>query len=279
MNGKIIKLNDYKLTYGEGNVYINVFGAFKYKGSKYIVYSYDNTKLYWGSLFIRNNESVVMTSKGDDEEIIKNFVFSIIDEKKDENYETISLKDINNIQIIDEHLCNFKVDILKLNDLTIPKEKVVTTDTNTKKGFSYMTLFFIIFLLVVVAFFFFNPEILLGKNSTYKCIRKYTHDKLPASVNETVTLVFDSKGKIVSINTKSDFVFTDTTYYNNFRDNSYFYQYFKDGDTYKFDDDKYTYRLFSSTDVKNDYFGPTTKDELLEQYKNDNYSCGPTYEE
>lgn len=279
MNGKIIKLNDYKLTYGEGTILLKVFSAFKYKGNKYVIYSYDDTKLYWGSLFVRNDEIVVMTSKEDNEEIIKDYVFSLLEDKKDDKYEIVSLDDINSIQIIDEHLCSFKVNILQLEDLTIPKKEVIVEESNNKNGVSYMAIFFIIFLLVLGAFFFFNPEVLFGKNSIYVCKKSYIHDKLPASVNEEVKLVFDDKENIISIDSKSDFVFTDIEYYGNFKDNSYFYQYFKDGDTYKFDDDEYTYRLFNSIDVKNDYFGETKQNELLNQYQKNGYKCEISNEE
>ena len=57
MIGKVLKVNDYKFEYGKETTYINAFGGFKYKknGNKYIVYSYDNNKLFYGSLFIKNN--------------------------------------------------------------------------------------------------------------------------------------------------------------------------------------------------------------------------------
>ena len=50
MIGKILKVSDYKFVYGQDTVYINVFGAFKSRrsGNRYIVYSYDNKKLYCG---------------------------------------------------------------------------------------------------------------------------------------------------------------------------------------------------------------------------------------
>ena len=54
---------------------------------------------------------------------------------------------------------------------------------------------------------------------------------------------------------------------------SYFYQYFSDGDTYKFDDNTYTYKLFSSINTKEDFFLPTDKDGLIKHYQDDNYTC------
>ena len=76
MNGKRIKVNDFKFKYGQETKFINVFGAFKYKknNNKYVIYSYDNSKLYYGSLFIRDNELVIMLSKNDGENLINKFL-------------------------------------------------------------------------------------------------------------------------------------------------------------------------------------------------------------
>ena len=46
-----------------------------------------------------------------------------------------------------------------------------------------------------------------------------------------------------------------------------------DGDTYKFDDNTYTYKLFSSINTKEDFFLPTDKDGLIKHYQDDNYTC------
>ena len=79
MNGKRIKVNDFKFKYGQETIFINVFGAFKYKinNNKYVIYSYDNSKLYYGSLFIRDNELVIMLSKNDGENLINKFLDDI----------------------------------------------------------------------------------------------------------------------------------------------------------------------------------------------------------
>ena len=60
MNGKVIKLNDYKFNFGQETIFLNVFAVFKSikNGNKYIIYSYDNKKLYCGSAFVKNNEII-----------------------------------------------------------------------------------------------------------------------------------------------------------------------------------------------------------------------------
>lgn len=275
MIGKQIRLNDYKFTYGRETIYLNVYGAFKNKknGNKYVIYSYDNSKLYFGSLFIRNKEIIVMIPKEDESEIVKKFTYSILDNKLSDDFEVISLDDIDSIQIIDETLCDFNVDMSKLYDITIPKPKVEKEEIKPNKKISIASIFFVLLFVVIILFFFVNPEVIFGKNKEYSCTKSYLHDELPASVNEEVVLVFNGKDNINSIDVKTDYVFSDAQYYKDFKDKSYFYNYFKEGDTYKFEDTTYTYRLFSKIDTNEDYFMPSKLDDLVSYYKNNGYEC------
>ena len=275
MNGKVIKLNDYKFNFGQETIFLNVFAVFKNikNGNKYIIYSYDNKKLYCGSAFVKNNEIIVMISKGENDDDIKKFVKELINNNYQEEYEIISLDKVNSIQVIDEAICDVDVDIKKLNDITIPKHKVVEKEVVPKKKVNFTIVFLLVFILVVAMFFFFNPEVINGKNVYYTCSKSCNHEKLPASVIENVELEFNGHGTIIDIKVKSDYIFNDVNYYKEFRDKSYFYQYFSDGDTYKFDDNTYTYKLFSSINTKEDFFLPTDKDGLIKHYQDDNYTC------
>lgn len=275
MIGKQIRLNDYKFTYGKETIYLNVYGAFKNKknGNKYVIYSYDNSRLYFGSLFIRNKEIIVMIPKEDESEIVKKFTYSILDNKLSDDFEVISLDDIDSIQIIDETLCDFNVDMSKLYDITIPKPKVEKEEIKPNKKISIASIFFVLLFVVIILFFFVNPEVIFGKNKEYSCTKSYLHDELPASVNEEVVLVFNGKDNINSIDVKTDYVFSDAQYYKDFKDKSYFYDYFKEGDTYKFEDTTYTYRLFSKIDTNEDYFMPSKLDDLVSYYRNNGYEC------
>ena len=77
MNGKVIKLKDYKFNFGQETIFLNVFAVFKSikNGNKYIIYSYDNKKLYCGSAFVKNNEIIVMISKGENDDDIKKYKY------------------------------------------------------------------------------------------------------------------------------------------------------------------------------------------------------------
>lgn len=278
MIGKRIKVNDYKFVYGQETIYVNVFAAFKNKknGNKYIIYSYDNKKIYFGTLFVREQEIIVMTSKEDISNIIKNFIDLLLNGNVDSDYEVISLDNINSIQIIDESIYNNTVDINKLSDLTIPKSKLKEdVNTNKKVNKKKILLFLVIIVVIVIAglLYFMKDKILDKSNSNYLCSRSSFSASLPCTVKEEVELTFDYKKNINNIEVKSNYIFTDTAYYKEFKDKSYFYKYINDGDTYKFDDEKYTYIVFSNINTEEDYFMPRTLEEFISYYKNNNYDC------
>lgn len=279
MIGKKIKLNDYKFTYGQETIYLNIYGAFKNTktGNKYAIYSYDNNKnkVFYGSFFKRNKEAVIMVSKTNPKDVIKEFINSILEASKDEKFEIISLDDIESAEIIDEHTVDFDIDIKKLHDLTIPKPivKEEKIEPKKKKSVSIAGIFFGLFIIVVIAFFFVNPEVIMGKNREYSCTKTYFHTSLPATLNEEIHLTFSGKGIITNIDVTTDYVFRDTDYYNEFKEKSYFYQYIEEGDTYKFIDQEITYRLFSKINTKEEYFLPTEEAELLSHYNQKKYVC------
>lgn len=274
MIGKKIKVMDYKFTYGEEDIYINVYGAFKYlkNSNRYIIYSYDDKKLYYGSFFVKDNIGTIMAPKNTDKDIINNFINGILSNNINNEYEIINLKEINGIQVIDELIFDNEVDINKLYEYTIPKEEV--QEVITKKGnFSFAILGIILLFIVIGLFFFVNPEIITGKNKLYICEKSVNDNKLPMVVNEKINLSFFNNGDIINMNLIYDYVFTDVNYYNEFKNKNYFYKYIEEGDTYKFDDSIYTYRVFRSIDVANDFFLPNSEEDLIVYYKNNGYDC------
>lgn len=280
MNGKRLRLNDFKITYGVETVYINMYGAFKNKksGNKYAVYSYEKKdKLHYGTFYQREKEAVIMASKENPCDIVKEYLEFILENKENDKFENLSLREIETVQIIDEYTGDLKIDLNKLKEITIPKEIIkeeIKEDKKNKKPISFATIFFIIFLLVVAAFFFVNPEVIIGKDKQYSCTKYYLHKTLPASVEEEVSLTFSGKEKIKDIEVKTDHIFNDTSYYQQFKEKSYYYQYMEEGDTYKLIDESYTYRLFSKVDINDeDYFLPTDEQELVNHYAKEGYNC------
>lgn len=277
MQGKRLRVNEYKLTYGQETIYINMYGAFKNKknGNKYAIYSYENkNKLNYGTFFQRGKEAVIMSSKEDISEMIKEFTESLLNSSENEKYEILSLNEIETVQIIDEHKSDITVDLNKLKDITIPKIviKEEKEETKNKKPISIAGLFFTLFVIVVIAFFFVNPEVIIGKDKNYSCTKNYSHKNLPASVEEEIQLTFNGKGSIITIDKIADYKFTDLKRYQEFKEKSEFYQYMDEGDTYKLIDEELKYRLFSSIDVDNNII-PKEEKELIEYYQDKEYTC------
>jgi len=280
MIGKKVRVNDYKFTYGGETVYLDLYGVFKNKsGNKYGIYSYSDkpNKLFYGTYFQRNNEAVIMASKEDPKELVKEFTESVLEDTYKDKFEIISLEKVETVEIIDEYQADFNINLNKLKDLTIPKpvvKKEKEEPKKEKKQVSLAVLFFILFIIVVIAFFFVNPEVIIGKDKIFSCTKNYLHKKLPASVSEEIYLTFSGKGKVTDIDLTTDYKFNDTDYYREFRDKSYFYQYMEENDTYKFMDDKYTYRLLSKIDVESEeYFMPTEELKLIDYYEEKGYTC------
>lgn len=278
MQGKRLRVNEYKLTYGQETIYINMYGAFKNNknGNKYAIYSYENkNKLHYGTFFKRGKEAVIMSSKEDISEMIKEFTKSLLNSSENEKYEILSLNEIETVQIIDEHKSDVAIDLNKLKDLTIPKivVKEEKEENKNKKPISISGIFFTLFIIVVIAFFFVNPEIIIGKNKNYSCIKNYSHKNLPASVTEKIELTFSGKGNVINIDKITDYEFTNTERYQSFKERSEFYQYMDEGDTYKLIDAESKYRVFSSIKIEDNELIPKTEDELISYYGEKEYTC------
>ena len=98
--------------------------------------------------------------------ILKKFVKELIDNNYQEEYEIISLDKVNSIQVIDEAICDIDVDINKLNDITIPKPKVVEKEVVPKKKVNFTIVFLLVFILVVAMFSFLIQKLLMVKMFT-----------------------------------------------------------------------------------------------------------------
>lgn len=207
--------------------------------------------------------------------MIDSFLNNILNSEKNNAFEIISLDNINSAQIIDEGIINKKIDINKLDELTIPKKKVqeVVNKNKRKKRISISGIFFALFIVVVVAFFFFNPEVIMGKDKKYVCDREYNHNTLSILIREEVKLTFSGKGKIKNSVVTNNYIFNSDSRYNKFKNNGEFYKYMNEGDTYKFVDEEKTYRVMSNIKDLKEYFSSEDEDSILEYYNRNNYKC------
>ena len=275
MFGKKIRVNDYKFTYGSDIVYINVYAVFRVKKSneKFIIYSYDDKKLFYGSLYINGNMGTVMASDKDNTMIVDTILLNIFDNKSDDKYEILDISKIDSIQIIEEKVYEKNIDINRLYDITMPKEKIEEENISSKKNNNYWVFIILIILIIGVIIFISISKFISLKKEIYVCEKEYEHNSLPADVIDKIDITFDYKNKLIDIDNSTSYVFTDTNYYYEFKDNSYFYKYIDNADTYKFDDSNYTYRVFKNIDVNDDKFLSRDKDSLVSYYENKGYTC------
>ena len=112
MLGKKIVINDYKFAYEKEPKYLNVYGAFMLsKKQCYIIYSYDNKKLYYGNLYIKNKMGTIMINEENDN-VIREFITCLLNNTAANNYQIIDLNYIDSIQIIyneNNDLPNYRV--------------------------------------------------------------------------------------------------------------------------------------------------------------------------
>lgn len=275
MIGRRIAIHDYKNVYDDGINYLNVIVAFKYDEKNiYIIYSYDNKKVYYGNLFVKNKIGTVMASDVDSN-IIKKVLEDLIKKQHIGNYPIMDLNYISSVQIIDEKPCDFSIDVNKLIDITIPKEKNIVdipvrnmTSKKNKNFIIIIIIFFLFFVLVGIYLYITNNS---DSNNLYVCRKEYTHDELPASVIDEKEIFFANRSKVI-VKSSCDYIFNDTDYYNEFKNNK-FYKYTDNVDSYKFDDDTYTYRTFSELDATKDKELAGVKDKLVSYYSELGYDC------
>ena len=271
MIGRRILINDYKFAYEKAAGYLNVYAAFMLsKKQCYIIYSYDNKKIYYGNLYVKNRIGTIMiTQEADD--IIKEFIDNLVNNKVNNNYQVIDLNYIDSIQIIDEKLCDFSVDINKVYNITMPKEVDKRTIDN-KKNKSIIPVIIVLFLFAGIGIYLYiNKNSLIGDNE-YICEKTYKHEELPADVNEEINISFVN-GNLSKVKVILEHVFTDTNYYKEFKDSNMFYKYMEKGYTYKFDDDAYIYRTFNEINIDKNFSLPKKENKLISYYISNDYKC------
>ena len=97
MNGKLAKVKQYNLEFGARDRFVNILGCFKYKpnGNVYIIYADTDTKysiIYYGSGHLKESVALCMQCRNKtEEEIIKEYLFKLIQQDNLDNFELISL--------------------------------------------------------------------------------------------------------------------------------------------------------------------------------------------
>lgn len=290
MNGKVLKVIEYNLTFGSNDRMVNVFGCFKYipTNSLYLVYADVDTKysiVYYGSSHIKDNSILSMSCNDKkEEEIIKEYIFKVNQKETLENFEIISLENIEGIEIISSNKLEVKPEILNsLVENTIPKkeekkeEENPTLSKKKKKGNKLFLILLIIILLGGSGYFYVKS--LLPEDNSIKnivCKKNYQHKTLDATVEESSTYFFDNKENLQTIETTLIYQFTSASSYQDFINKGTYYRYMPDDNTeggWDKNDEEHTFKIITKERIGTEYNKPTQYEEVLAYYTDEKYTC------
>ncbi len=284
--GKILKVTEYDLSFGNNARKVNVFGCFKYKptNSLYIIYADVNDNynvVYYGGSHVKGNSVLSMGCRDKkDEEIIKEYIYKVTEKKELKNFEEIALDNIEEIEIIASNKLEIKKEVLdSLIDLTIPKPVEKEEVKPVKKKSSKKILIFFIFILLLVGggyvyFATLTPKETVSKNMVCTLTKK--HDTLNANLEETSTYNFNYQDVLESIDTTMIYQFITEEDYQEFINKGTFYRYMPDEDTdggWSKDDTAHTFTIITKENIDDTYDKPTNYEEVLITLKKDGYSC------
>ena len=297
MNGKVLKVTEYNLTFGTPERKVNVLSLFRYKQNNnlYVIYTDPNTTysfINYGGSHINDTTILSMTcSNKKEEEIIKEYVFKVTNKEELTDFEIVSLKDITEIEIIGSNKLELKKEVLtSLTELTLPKpqeKEVNEKENNTKKKKSKMPkilMFILLILLLAGGYYYYSQNLKTTSNNqneinkTITCTKTYDHEDLEnVVVDEEKIFNFNNNDSLENVNTNSTYNFQSDDDYFNFIQEGTYYKYMQqdkniDG-SYKNDDNKKTFKIMLKEKVGNNYSGPTAYEEVLSYYKNENYNC------
>lgn len=290
MNGKVLKVVEYNLTFGESTRLINVYGLFRYKKNNnlYIVYSDTNIQynyISYGSSHIKDKSVLSMAvSTKEEEEIIKEYIFKVVNHEELSNFEMISLEKIDGIELISSNKLEIKGDVLKtLIDLTIPqikKEEKVAKEVTVqpKKKGNKKVLFIFLFLILVAGGGYGYLQMRPKENKvikTFTCTKTYQHNTLKAKVEEENTYHFGNSEKLEFYEEKKNYQFLTAEDYQDFINKGLIYRYIPEGNdsSFKQNEKKYNFQTYVKKTVDVSYDKKTTYEEALQEVKDEGYTC------
>lgn len=292
MNGKVLKVVEYNLTFGATDRYVNVYGVFKYtkNNNLYIIYSDPNPTynyISYGSSYIKNNSILSLaTTKKEEEEIVKEYIFKIINQEPTKDFEFISLDSIEEIEIIGSNKIEVKEDVLKsLINLTIPKPKKEEIENQSikpkKKKFHKITFLLLIILISGSIYFFMtknNDKTTEVKDSikTFICTKEYQSNTLDAKIKEENTYHFSLQENLEYIEGTKEYQFSSKDSYQDFIQNGTFNKYIEEDEknsSFSQDEENNIFKTNLKTIVDSSYNKPTNYEEALSREKADGYSC------
>ena len=299
MNGKELKVAEYNLTFGKNARMINVFGIFKYKANNnlYIIYADVNTTynvVRYGSSHLKDKTALSMqTNREKDLEIVKEYIFKVINKESLDDFEIIKLDNIEEVEIIGSNMLEIKKEVLQsLIDLTIPKREIkedVDKEHNkkNKKGCSVKFLLCFVVILVILGGGYYYFMIASRDLDVFKriiCTKTYSHDELEdVNVDEERTFNFNNRDILESVDVNKLYNFSDEDSYLDFINRGLYYKYMPSDDDseggWSKDDSLHTFKTIEKERVDTSYNKPTNYENVFSYYKDEGYNCSEKIEE
>ena len=294
MYGKTLGVVEYNLTFGTNIRMVNVFGCFRYKKNNniYIVYADVNTKyefIHYGSSYIKNNIILSMASRTEDVEVIKEYIYKVINNEDLSDFERFDLNGATGVEIIASNNLEIKLDVIrKLEELMIPKkEEVVVADVKPKKEkkkikFNKGLLLVVLLSIVVLGggYFYLSTKLSNVVAKEIVCSREYNDSKLDAIVLEVNTYIFYNNSDLDSVETLSTYKFGSEETYLDFINRGTYYKYIPNDEAVpNFDATTYTFEVKSVKKVDSAYVEPTGYEEVFSYYSGEGYVCHELIEE
>lgn len=283
MNGKILKIHSNDLYGNVDDRQVVVFAVFmhiKYM-NRYVIFTfkdeYDKKKLYFGSVHVKENSLVIFAVRNEVFKYVSEFINQYLSSSiNKEEYEIKDISKIEKVELVSYNNmeCN---DLLKLDELSISKEKY-TQEVEYKERkpvFLYCLFIFLVLLLGGLTYFYLNPDAFMFEYKMLNCNVLEFNNQLDMSYNKNTIVKFDNKDRVNSIEIIDKYVFSSNEIYQDFKINNRQNDYFNIDGLYKYDDDNLELRI-----IYNDNSIIESYDEMFGYLEKEGYDCveGKYYE-
>jgi len=256
MNGKVLRVFNTDVNGKEDEREVLMFAMFNHKKymNKYAIFTIKNSKetnkLYYGSIFLKENTVVIFNIK----EELKSVILEFIEEYTKNNFQEFELLDSSKyekIELVNYNEMEYK-DINTLYHLSFPQVEEKKEVKKKKSPLStIMTLLIIIAIPVIIYFYIQNEN---NKKTILKCnLSSYSYEvNLDYEIDKIIT--FDKKKMIESINVTETYMFPSQEEYYNFKNENKHYEYFDIKGSYKYIDEERILKIFyEETTVARNY--------------------------
>ena len=274
MNGKVLKVSESTLKFGNKDLEIVVFCCLKdlKYGNMYIIFAnkneYKDNILYYGKVHYKPDSIVILNIKQDMEKEILNIVEDLLSHKELKGYEFISIDKVLKAEIISKNKLELSMDkLIQLEEISIKKKEEIKENkikNKKRRGLKIFLLLLILIMGLMVIFYLKNKT-----NYNLVCVNEYEEKDISAKVYDEVVVVFDKDNNLLYLDKTVKYKFDTKIEYEDFKSNNVIQnKYIKESDTVKYDDNNNTFIAFTrETNIHNSY-----KD-MKDMYEAIEYTC------